>query len=57
MKKEIDWWWWAVIVVFAALAIMSICSCSDLLQAGGHVLNATGDTIVFVGEHLTETGQ
>lgn len=54
--EKVDYWFWAMVAMVIALAIVSICGCGDILQAGGHVLKAGGETVVFVGEHLTDTG-
>ncbi len=56
MKKR-DYWFWALFAVFTVIALLTICSCGDLLQAGGHILQAGSDTLQAAGEHLTETGQ
>ena len=53
-----DRWMWIAIAVLAALVVASmIVGCGDLMQAGGHVFKAGGDTMNAIGEHLRETGQ
>ena len=53
-----DRWMWIALAVLATLVIISmITGCGDLMQAGGHVFKAGGDTMNAIGEHLRETGQ
>lgn len=54
MKK--DWWLRAMFLVVVLAILCSMCGCGKLLEGTGNILEAGGQGLTFVGEHLVDTG-